>query len=52
MFRFKSGPEWTAKKAGDTRSSQAAHMIARACRKLYDEPIKLAPFHGKLDGES
>lgn len=38
MFGFKSGPECTVKKAGDTRSNQAAYMIARACRKLYDEP--------------
>lgn len=51
MFGFKSGPECTAKKAGDTRSNQAAYMIARACRKLYDEPVKLQPFTGKLDGE-
>ncbi|GAB2531219.1 hypothetical protein [Simplicispira piscis] len=37
MFSFKSGAECTAKKAGDTRSNQAAHMIGVACRKLYDE---------------
>lgn len=35
---FKSGAECTAKKAGDTRSNQAAHMVGVACRKLYDEP--------------
>ncbi len=48
MFGFKSGPECTAKKAGDTRSSQAAHMIARACKKLYDEQNPFAdPNYGK-----
>jgi hypothetical protein len=52
MFGFKSGPECTAKKAGDTRSNQAAYLIGAACRKLYDEPVKLTPFSGKLDGES
>lgn len=38
MFGFKSGAACTAKKAGDTRSNQAAYMIGAACRKLYDEP--------------
>ena len=37
LFSYDSGAECTAKKAGDTRSSQAAHMIGVACRKLYDE---------------
>lgn len=52
IFGFKSGPECTAKQAGDTRSNQAAYMIGRACNRLYNEPVKLAPFNGKLDGES
>lgn len=48
MFSFKSGPECTAKKAGGTRSSQAANMIARACKKLYDEQNPFAdPNYGK-----
>jgi hypothetical protein len=38
FFGFKSGAECTAKKAGDTRSNQAAVMIGMACRRLYDEP--------------
>lgn len=38
MFGYDSGAECTAKKAADTRSNQAAHMIGAACRKLYDEP--------------
>lgn len=37
FFGFKSGAECTAKKAGDTRSNQAAAMVGAACRKLYDE---------------
>ena len=37
FFGFKSGAECTAKKAGDTRSNQAAAMVGVACRKLYDE---------------
>lgn len=37
FFGFKSGAECTAKKAGDTRSHQAAAMTAAACRRLYDE---------------
>lgn len=37
MFSFKSGAACTAKKAGDTRSHQAAYMIGAACRKFYDE---------------
>lgn len=37
FFGFKSGAECTAKKAGDTRSNQAAHMVGVACRRLYDE---------------
>lgn len=37
MLGFKSGPECTAKKAGDTRSTRAAELIGMACRKLYDE---------------
>lgn len=51
LFGYDSGAECTAKKAADTRSNQAAHMIGAACRKLYDEPVKLIPFNGKLDGE-
>ena len=51
LFSYDSGAECTAKKAADTRSNQAAHMIGAACRKLYDEPVKLIPFNGKLDGE-
>lgn len=35
---FDSGAECTLKKAADTRSNRAAHMIGVACRKLYDEP--------------
>lgn len=38
FFGFKSGAECTAKKAGDTRSNQAAAMVGAACRRLYDEP--------------
>ena len=38
FFGYSSGAECTAKKAGDTRSQQAAYMISGACRKLYDEP--------------
>lgn len=38
LFGFSSGAECTAKKAGDTRSNQAAHMVGVACRRLYDEP--------------
>lgn len=34
---FDSGAECTLKKAADTRSNRAAHMIGAACRKLYDE---------------
>lgn len=37
LFGYASGAECTAKKAGETRSNQAAHMIGVACRKLYDE---------------
>ncbi len=51
MLGFKSGPECTAKKAGDTRSNRAAELIGVACRRLYDEPMKLRPFNGPLDGE-
>lgn len=38
MLGFKSGPECTAKKAGDTRSTRAAELIGMACRRLYNEP--------------
>ena len=51
LLGFNSGAECTAKKAGDTRSNRAAVLIGVACRKLYDEPAKLTPFNGKLDGE-
>jgi len=51
LFGFGSGAECTAKKASETRSNQAAAMVGVACRKLYDEPFKLVPFNGKLDGE-
>ncbi|MGB3881996.1 MAG: hypothetical protein WA955_15610 [Diaphorobacter nitroreducens] len=37
MLGFKSGAECTAKKAGETRSQQAAYMVAVACRRLYDD---------------
>lgn len=37
MLGFKSGPECTAKKAGDTRSTRAAELIGMACRRLYDQ---------------
>lgn len=37
FLSFKSGAECTVKKAADTRSNQAAHMIGVACRRLYDE---------------
>lgn len=37
MLGFKSGPECTAKKAGDTRSTRAAELIGVACRRLYDQ---------------
>ena len=36
LFGYDSGAECTAKLANDTRSSQAAHMIGAACRKLYE----------------
>lgn len=39
MLGFKSGPECTAKKAGDTRSTRAAELIGMACRRLYDIPF-------------
>lgn len=51
FFGYKSGAECAAKKASDTRSEVAAGLIWAACRKLYEEPVKLVPFHGKLDGE-
>ena len=38
LFGYNSGAECTIKKAGETRSGQAASMIAVACRKLYDKP--------------
>lgn len=37
MLGFKSGPECTAKKASDTRSTRAAELIGVACRRLFDE---------------
>lgn len=37
MRGFKSGPECTAKKAGDTRSTRAAELIGVACMRLYGE---------------
>ena len=37
LLGFKSGAECTAKKAVDTRSNQAATLVAIACRRLYDE---------------
>ena len=40
LFSFKSGAECTIEKAKGTRSNQAAHLIASACRKLYDEPAR------------
>lgn len=51
IFAFDSGAECTAKKAGETRSQRAAMLVGVACRRLYDAPIKLIPFTGKLDGE-
>ena len=56
LFGFNSGAECTAKKAGETRSNQAAAMVGMACRRLYDEDgpwnqYRLKPFTGKLDGE-
>lgn len=51
LMGYNSGAECVVAKAKDTRSNQAAAMIGVACRKLYDEPIKLTPFNGKLDGE-
>lgn len=36
LFGYDSGAECTAKKAGDTRSNQAAYMIGVACRRLYE----------------
>lgn len=47
MFGFKSGAECTAKKAGETRSNQAAAMIGVACRRLYDEPNYFDQFDPK-----
>lgn len=46
---YKSGAECTAKRAIDTRSNQAATLVAVACSRLYDEPQKLTPFSGTLD---
>ena len=37
IFSYDSGAECTAKKAAETRSNRAAHMIGAACKKLYDE---------------
>ena len=37
LFGYDSGATCTAKKAGQTRSNRAAHLIGTACRKLYDE---------------
>lgn len=51
LFSHDSGAECTAKMAGDTRSNRAAVLIGVACRQLYDEPVILRPFNGKLDGE-
>ncbi len=45
MLGFKSGPECTAKKAGDTRSTRAAELIGMACRRLYDEENPFSKFH-------
>ena len=36
-FSFKSGAECIAKKAGETRSNQAAYLVGKACHRLYDE---------------
>ena len=51
LLGFKSGADCTAKKASDTRSTRAAELIGVACRRLYDAPVKLRPFNGKLDEE-
>ncbi len=37
LMGYKSGAECTAKKAGDTRSEEAARYVGIACRRLYDE---------------
>ena len=36
-FSYKSGPDCTMEKAGETRSLRAAGLIGAACRRLYDE---------------
>lgn len=50
IFGFKSGSKCTAKKATDTRSNQAAALIAIACRRLYDEP-NIFGYFDKMDVE-
>ncbi|PJO37599.1 hypothetical protein CTI10_015685 [Delftia acidovorans] len=37
FFGFKSGAECSAKKSKNTRSREAAEMIAVACHRLYNE---------------
>ena len=46
MLGFKSGPECTAKKAGDTRSSRAAELIGMACRRLYEKSFTYEEAYG------
>ncbi|WP_332874578.1 hypothetical protein [Delftia acidovorans] len=46
MLGFKSGPECTAKKAGDTRSTRAAELIGVACRRLYEKSFTYEEAYG------
>lgn len=46
MLGFKSGPECTAKKAGDTRSTRAAELIGMACRRLYEKSFTYEEAYG------
>lgn len=52
MFSHKNGSECLAATAKDTRSARAVQLMSWACNRLYDEPVKLVPFSGKLDGEN
>lgn len=46
MLGFKSGPECTVKKAGDTRSTRAAELIGMACRRLYEKSFTYEEAYG------
>lgn len=46
ILGFKSGPECTAKKAGDTRSTRAAELVGMACRRLYEKSFTYEEAYG------